>query len=117
MRPKLLLCHLAVGKDPESLREYVTAHRYDGAEWGLDSLRLPLARGRRARMLDGFRLGPLRLSLPGDAPHLEPGGEAIVALRPEAIRIRGGSDGKDGAARIRLWPATTEHLRQIEAAQ
>ncbi len=60
MHPKLLLCHLAVGKDPASLREYVATHRYDGVEWGLDGLRVPVARGRRQRILDGFRsVGPL----------------------------------------------------------
>ncbi|MBI2457384.1 MAG: sugar phosphate isomerase/epimerase, partial [candidate division NC10 bacterium] len=65
MRPKLLLCHLAVGKDPASLREYVTAHRYDGVEWGLDGLRVPVARGRRQRILEGFRsVGPCSLHAP-----------------------------------------------------
>ena len=65
MPPKLLLCHLAVGKDPASLREYVTAHRYDGVEWGLDGFRVPVARGRRQRILDGFRsVGPCSLHAP-----------------------------------------------------
>lgn len=58
--PKLLLCHLAVGKHPDRLRQYVTAHGYDGVEWGLDSLRLPVARERRNPILEGFRsVGPL----------------------------------------------------------
>lgn len=65
MHPKLLLCHLAVGKDPANLREYVAAHRYDGVEWGLDSLRVPVARGRRQRILEGFRsVGPCSLHAP-----------------------------------------------------
>jgi sugar phosphate isomerase/epimerase len=55
MRPNLLFCHLAIGKDPVTLREYVAAHRYDGVEWALDGLRLPLAQGRRRWLLDGFR--------------------------------------------------------------
>jgi sugar phosphate isomerase/epimerase len=65
MPPKLLLCHLAVVKEPDVLREYVTAHRYDGVEWGLDGFRVPVARGRRQRILDGFRsVGPCSLHAP-----------------------------------------------------
>lgn len=65
MPAKLLLCHVAVGKDPARLREYVAAHRYDGVEWGLDGLRVPVARGRRQRILEGFRsVGPCSLHAP-----------------------------------------------------
>jgi sugar phosphate isomerase/epimerase len=60
MTPKLLLSHLAIGKDPETLRAYVAAHRYDGVEWGLDGQRMAVAQGRRKWILDGFRsVGPL----------------------------------------------------------
>lgn len=60
MTPKLLLSHLAIGKDPGTLRGYVAAHRYDGLEWGLDGQRMAVARGRRKWILDGFRsVGPL----------------------------------------------------------
>ncbi len=55
MDPKLLLCHVAIGRDPAAVREYVAAHGYAGVEWGLDSLRVPVARDRRERTLDGFR--------------------------------------------------------------
>lgn len=65
MHPKLLLSHLAVGKEPDVLREYVAAHGYDGVEWGLDGLRVPVARGRRLRILEGFRsVGPCSLHAP-----------------------------------------------------
>ncbi len=55
MNPKLLLCHVAIGRDAAAVREYVATHRYDGVEWGLDGLRVAVARGRRERTLDGFR--------------------------------------------------------------
>ena len=55
MDPKLLLCHVAVGRDVAAVREYATAHRYAGVEWGLDNLRVAVARDRRQRTLDGFR--------------------------------------------------------------
>lgn len=65
MHLKLLLCHLAVGKEPDVLREYVAAHGYDGVEWGLDGLRVPVARARRQRILEGFRsVGPCSLHAP-----------------------------------------------------
>jgi ABC-type Fe3+/spermidine/putrescine transport system ATPase subunit len=41
-------------------------------------------------------LGTLRLPIPPGAPPLEPGQEAILALRPEAIRIGAGADAPDG---------------------
>ncbi|HEV8673341.1 MAG TPA: TIM barrel protein [Methylomirabilota bacterium] len=53
--PHLLLCHVAIGRDVAAVREYVTRHRYAGVEWGLDSLRVAVARDRRQRTLDGFR--------------------------------------------------------------
>ncbi len=60
MSPKLLLVHLAVGKDPDRIREYVRTHGYDGVEWGLDGQRMAVAQGRRKWILDGFRsVGPL----------------------------------------------------------
>ncbi len=60
MSPKLLLLHLAVGKDPDRIREYIRAHGYDGVEWGLDGQRMAVAQGRRQWILNGFRsVGPL----------------------------------------------------------
>lgn len=60
MSPNLLLCHVAVGRDPAVVREYVARHGYAGVEWGLDGLRLAVARDRRQRILEGFRsAGPL----------------------------------------------------------
>ena len=53
--PKVLLCHFPFGKDPEAIREYVGAHRYDGVEWGLDSWRMMAAHRRRQQMLDQMR--------------------------------------------------------------
>jgi len=53
--PKLLLCHVAIGRDGAAVRDYVAAHRYGGMEWGLDSLRVAVARGRRERTLEAFR--------------------------------------------------------------
>ncbi len=73
MAPKLLFCHLAVGKDPGTLREYIAAHRYDGVEWGLDGLRLPLAWGRRRWLLDGFRTASALCSLHAPYTDLEIG--------------------------------------------
>jgi sugar phosphate isomerase/epimerase len=55
LQPTLLLCHVAIGRDVAAVREYVAAHRYAGVEWGLDSLRVSVARERRQRTLDGFR--------------------------------------------------------------
>lgn len=85
MRPKLLLCHLAVGKDPTAIRDYVAAHRYDGVEWGLDGLRLPLAQGRRRWLLDGFRSASSLCSLHAPYTDLEIGHRdaevAAAALR------------------------------------
>ena len=51
----------------------------------------------RARVEEGgVRIGSLRLPVPPDSPHVEVGHEAILALRPEAIRIGAGSEGRDG---------------------
>jgi ABC-type Fe3+/spermidine/putrescine transport system ATPase subunit len=109
----------------------------------------------------GVRLGSLTFPMPPEAPRIEPGREVILALRPEAIRIGLGSDGRreltgrvvsciylgttvryridlagqrltvddpDPAgrpllqdqvtlsfdpARIRLWPATQEGLKEL----
>jgi sugar phosphate isomerase/epimerase len=46
---------VAIGRDAGQVRDYVAAHGYAGVEWGLDSLRIAVARGRRRRTLDGFR--------------------------------------------------------------
>jgi sugar phosphate isomerase/epimerase len=86
MTPKLLFCHLAVGKDPDAIREYVAAHGYDGVEWGLDGLRLAVARGRRQRVLDGFRSASPLCSLHAPYTDLEIGhGDAEYAAA--ALRI------------------------------
>ncbi len=53
--PKLLFCHFPFGKNPEIIREYVVANRYDGVEWGLDGWRMMVARGRRQQMIDRLR--------------------------------------------------------------
>jgi ABC-type Fe3+/spermidine/putrescine transport system ATPase subunit len=51
----------------------------------------------RARVeRDGLRIGSLRLPVPLDSPPIEPGRDAILALRPEAIRIGARSEGRDG---------------------
>jgi putative spermidine/putrescine transport system ATP-binding protein len=42
----------------------------------------------------GLRLGMLTLPFPPDAPQVEPGREVILAIRPEAIRIGAGSEGR-----------------------
>jgi sugar phosphate isomerase/epimerase len=85
MTPRLALCHLAIGKDPAAVREYVTAHRYDGVEWGLDGQRLAVARGRRSYILDGFRSVGVPCSLHAPYTDLEIGHRdaeyAAAALR------------------------------------
>ncbi|HYL80830.1 MAG TPA: ABC transporter ATP-binding protein [Candidatus Acidoferrum sp.] len=43
---------------------------------------------------EGLRLGTLTFPIPPDAPRVESGREVILALRPEAIRIGTGSDGR-----------------------
>ncbi len=113
----------------------------------------------------GIRLGQLQIPVPADAPPVELGRDAILALRPEAIRVEGASGGRDGLigqvvsrtylgttvryridlsgqhltvddhdpagkplldgqvvvsfdpTRIRLWPATTEIMQQLEERQ
>jgi sugar phosphate isomerase/epimerase len=53
--PRLLLCNAPFGRDVANVRDYVAAHEYHGVEWGLDNLRVAVARARRDRTLDGFR--------------------------------------------------------------
>jgi len=55
MRPQLLFCHTAFGKDLRRIREYVTTHAYDGVEWAWDGWRLMVPRERRRRRLDDLR--------------------------------------------------------------
>lgn len=85
MDPKLLLCHVAIGRDAGLVRDYVAAHGYAGVEWGLDSLRVAVARGRRQRTLDGFRQVGGLLSLHAPYTDLEIGHRdpeyAAAALR------------------------------------
>lgn len=85
MIPKLLFCHLAIGKEPDRLREYAAAHRYDGVEWGLDGLRLPVARARRQRVLEAFQRTGSRCSMHAPYTDLEIGHRdaeyAAAALR------------------------------------
>lgn len=71
--PKLLLCHFPFGKDPEAIREYVGAHRYDGVEWGLDSWRMMAAHRRRQQMLDQMRRAAPLCSLHAPYTDLEIG--------------------------------------------
>jgi len=51
MRPQLLFCHTAFGKDLRRIREYITTHAYDGVEWAWDGWRLmvPRKKGKRYR--------------------------------------------------------------------
>lgn len=55
MRPHLLFCHAAFGKDLRRIREYVATHAYDGVEWAWDGWRLMMPRDRRRRRLDDLR--------------------------------------------------------------
>ena len=55
MRPQLLVCHTAFGKDLQRIREYITTHAYDGVEWAWDGWRLMVPRERRRRRLDDLR--------------------------------------------------------------
>jgi sugar phosphate isomerase/epimerase len=55
MRPRLLFCHTAFGKDLQRIREYVGAHAYDGVEWAWDGWRLMVPLERRRRRLDDLR--------------------------------------------------------------
>lgn len=85
MDPKLLLCHAAVGKDPERIREYVASHGYDGVEWSLDGLRVAVAQGRRRWILDRFQRAGSLSSLHAPYTDLEIGHRdteyAAAALR------------------------------------
>jgi len=73
----------------------------------------------RARVeTGGLRLGPLWLPVPPGAPPVDPGREAILALRPEAIRIGAGADaraGLTGQVVSRTYLGTTVRYR-IELA-
>jgi len=73
----------------------------------------------RARVeTGGLRLGPLWLPFPAGAPAVGLGREAILALRPEAIRIGAGPAGTDGlTGRVvsRTYLGTTVRYR-IELA-
>jgi sugar phosphate isomerase/epimerase len=55
MRPQLLFCHTAFGKDLQRIREYVTTHAYEGVEWAWDGWRLMVPRERRRLRLDDLR--------------------------------------------------------------
>jgi len=55
MRPQLLFCQTAFGKNLQRIREYITTHAYDGVEWAWDGWRLMLPRERRQRRLDDLR--------------------------------------------------------------
>jgi len=73
----------------------------------------------RARVeAGGLRFGQLRLPVPSDAPPVEPGRDAILALRPEAIRVGVGLEGQDamtGRVVTRTYLGTTVRYR-IELA-
>jgi sugar phosphate isomerase/epimerase len=71
--PRLLLCNAPFGRDVAAVRDYVAAGGYDGVEWGLDNLRVAVARGRRDRMLDGFRRAAPLASLHAPYTDLELG--------------------------------------------
>jgi len=72
-RPKLLFCHFPLGKDFEAIRAYLTAHRYDGVEWGLDGWRIMVARNRRRQMIEGLRWAASLCSLHAPYTDLEIG--------------------------------------------
>jgi len=55
MRPQLLFCQTAFGKNLQRVREYITTHAYDGVEWAWDGWRLMMPRERRQRRLDDLR--------------------------------------------------------------
>ncbi len=55
MRPQLLFCQTAFGKNLECIREYISTHAYDGVEWAWDGWRLMVPRERRRRRLDDLR--------------------------------------------------------------
>jgi sugar phosphate isomerase/epimerase len=55
MRPVLLFCQSAFGKDLAAIRQHRAAHGYDGVEWAWDGWRLMLPRERRARHLAALR--------------------------------------------------------------
>jgi sugar phosphate isomerase/epimerase len=55
MRPVLLFCHTAFGKDLAAIRQYREAHGYEGVEWAWDGWRLMLPRERRTRHLAALR--------------------------------------------------------------
>ena len=55
MRPQLLFCQTAFGKNLQRIREYITSHAYDGVEWAWDGWRLMMPRERRQRRLDDLR--------------------------------------------------------------
>jgi sugar phosphate isomerase/epimerase len=67
--PRLLLCNASFRREVAAVRDYVATYGYDGVEWGLDNLRVALARGRRDRMLEGF--GGLRRWRPLHAPYTD----------------------------------------------
>lgn len=75
----------------------------------------------RARVeADGLRIGSLRLPVPPEAPPVEPGRDAILALRPEAIRIGAGAevrDGLNGRVISRTYLGTTVRYRIEMAGQ
>ena len=69
--PTLLLCNAPFGRDVAAVRDYVANRGYDGVEWGLDNLRVAVARARRQRTLDGFRQAAPRASLHAPYTDLE----------------------------------------------
>jgi sugar phosphate isomerase/epimerase len=83
--PHLVLCNAPFGRDAAAVREYVTAREYGGVEWGLDNLRVAVARGRREKTLDGFRRAAPVVSLHAPYTDLELGHRdaeyAAAALR------------------------------------
>jgi sugar phosphate isomerase/epimerase len=55
MKPSLLFCSTAFGKNLIAIRNYRQAHGYDGVEWAWDGWRLMLPRERRMRHLSALR--------------------------------------------------------------
>jgi sugar phosphate isomerase/epimerase len=80
-----MLCNAPFGRDVVAVRDYVGARGYDGVEWGLDNMRVAVARARRQRTLDSFRSAAPLASLHAPYTDLELGhrdGEyAAAALR------------------------------------
>lgn len=55
MTPRLLFSHVALGKQPEAIRSYLTSAGYAGVEWNLEAWRVMVTRDARRALLDRLR--------------------------------------------------------------